>query len=84
MDMEHVSALPISRCLRRLTTVSASSAVPRCVDLSVLSVVNTNIPFSAQGGSVWVRATEKIGSLHEVRRKNKSQRYVADGGEDSS
>ena len=37
-----------------------------------------------QGGSVWVRATEKIGSLHEVRRKNKSQRYVADGGEDSS
>ena len=37
-----------------------------------------------QGGSVWVRASEKIGSLHEVRRKNKSQRYVADGGEDSS
>ena len=37
-----------------------------------------------QGGNVWVRATEKIGSLHEVRRKNQSQRYVAEGGEDSS
>ena len=37
-----------------------------------------------QGGSVWVRASEKIGSLHEVRRRNNSQRYVADGGEDSS
>ena len=36
------------------------------------------------GGSVWVRASEKIGSLHDVRRKNMSQRYIADVGEDSS
>ena len=37
-----------------------------------------------QGGSVWVRASDKIRTLHEVRSKNRSQRYVADGGEDSS
>ena len=36
------------------------------------------------GGNVYVRASDKIESLHEVRRKNKSQRYLAESGECST
>ena len=36
------------------------------------------------GGNIYVRATEKISSLHEVRRNNSSQRYYADPGDCSS
>ena len=36
------------------------------------------------GGNIYVRANEEISSLHHVRRKNNSQRYLADPGEDSS
>ena len=36
------------------------------------------------GGSVFIRASETMSSLHDVRRKNTSQRYIADSGEDSS
>ena len=36
------------------------------------------------GGNIYVRATEKISSLQEVRRNNTSQRYQADPGDSSS
>ena len=36
------------------------------------------------GGSIYVRATESISSLQEVRRNNTSQRYFADPGDSSS
>ena len=36
------------------------------------------------GGSVYIKASDSISSLHDVRRKNTSQRYIADPGEDSS
>ena len=36
------------------------------------------------GGNIYVRATESLSSLHEVRRNNASQRYLADSGDSSS
>ena len=36
------------------------------------------------GGNIYVRATESISSLHEVRRNNISQRYSADPGDNST
>ena len=36
------------------------------------------------GGNIYVRATETISSLHEVKRNNNSQRYYADPGDSSS
>ena len=36
------------------------------------------------GGNIYLRATEKISSLHEVRRNNTSQRYLADPGDSST
>ena len=35
------------------------------------------------GGDVYVRATEKVKDLSEVRSKNRMQRYFADAGENS-
>ena len=36
------------------------------------------------GGNIYVRATEKISSLQEVRRNNTAQRYQADPGDCST
>ena len=36
------------------------------------------------GGSVYIRASEEVSNLHDVRRRNTKQRYVAQAGEDSS
>ena len=36
------------------------------------------------GGNIFIRANEDISSLHNVRSKNPTQRYIAESGEDSS